>query len=142
MFFYQKNDSTRFITIYGDVLKQSLVLNVKKYCLIEEIISKYVFFNAKDVLFIANSLLNGYEIDISKTILTDDIISIGIMKKKKIKEYPCLNCGKCIEYCPVSIDIIKCLKNNQTNKNCGNCGICTYICPANITIHEKIKEEV
>lgn len=97
---------------------------------------------SKDFICIANGLMSGKIISLDNLIITENITSILIMKKNtKLShlEEKCLNCGACINICPVNINPILLLNNNdyyhKTKDKCLNCGLCSYICPAYINFN-------
>lgn len=135
-YIFGKDNTTKIITISGDAIESGKVLEVKKYCLLDEIIKKYIKINEPH-LIIVNGLMGGYEIsDSAKLIITDEIFSINIMKKAKIKDSECIKCGKCISICPIKINP---LEKSDYHK-CIDCGLCSYICPANINLRKFIKD--
>ena len=80
--------------------------------------------------------MTGFKIDNpAYYILTDDITSIHLLKKLPKYNTECLNCGKCIQVCPVGVNPIKGINLS----NCLDCGLCTFFCPASINLREKIK---
>ena len=58
---------------------------------------------------------------------------------------PCINCGRCMEKCPVGISVpmvdkVMAVKKEERRvkllidtgvRQCVDCGCCTYVCPAN-----------
>lgn len=130
-YLYGVDNTTTLITISGDALVNGVVLRVKKYTLLKDILKKFVEFNTEKRIFIVNGLMAGYEIkDVNEFVITDDVYSINIMKRKGIKERNCINCGKCIDVCPVGVNPLT-LKNMD---KCIDCGLCSYICPVNINL--------
>ena len=75
-------------------------------------------------------------------ILRSDQIGFG-------KTTPCLNCGKCVEICPMNImpNIIANFAQKErfddaeefNALDCFECGACSYICPAKINLVQNIK---
>lgn len=65
------------------------------------------------------------------------------------EETPCINCGHCIESCPMGLmpNILnKATKNkdfqrldNYAIMNCVECGCCAYVCPAKIQLVQSIR---
>ncbi|WP_367682239.1 electron transport complex subunit RsxC [Buchnera aphidicola] len=65
-------------------------------------------------------------------------------KDKKIIEYPCINCGYCVELCPVNLlpqEIFIYCKSSDSQKlkklhflDCIECKICEKVCPSNIPL--------
>jgi electron transport complex protein RnfC len=64
-------------------------------------------------------------------------------------EGPCLNCGKCVDVCPVNLlptKIARAVKFDKIEdaqslhiEDCMECGSCTYKCPAHIPIVHYVK---
>ena len=85
--------------------------------------------------------MSGKEIDINNLIITSDLTSILVIKKETIekahrKEGKCLNCGACIDICPVGINPLLLKEKNYKEKNkCLKCGLCSYICPVYINFN-------
>ena len=75
-------------------------------------------------------------------VLKNNNVIIALAKKDVVsfKESPCINCGKCIQACPLKlmpcmfdraveagkVDVLRNLKVNL----CMECGCCAYVCPA------------
>lgn len=66
-----------------------------------------------------------------------------------IREYPCINCGNCVEVCPIRLvpsQIVNFVKYQKIDDavewnihNCIECGSCSYICPSKINLVHFIK---
>ena len=64
------------------------------------------------------------------------------------KERVCINCGKCVESCPVRIHVKDVddafeardysLAKKLGAETCLNCGVCTYVCPAKRDLAQKV----
>ena len=132
-----KDTSTTLITISGSALKENKVIRVKKYTLLSDILDNYFTFTTDKFEVIANGLMQGFLIsDITNFVITDDIYAINVMKYSKIQEEDCINCGKCIEICPMGVNPL----SGKNIRNCINCSLCSYICPAFINLKEKLEE--
>ena len=76
--------------------------------------------------------------------ITEDLQSLLIVPKKDIPpEEKCLNCGECLNICPVGINPI--LLKNATYKKlveekCLKCGLCSYICPTYINFNKYMED--
>ena len=127
------DNTTKFITISDNVTCK--IIRCKKYTLLSDII-EFAYPTLKNYHIIINGLMTGLEIDNpTYFILTDDIKSIHLLKKLPRFNKECLNCGKCINVCPVGVNPI----NGINLSNCLDCGLCTFFCPASINLREKIK---
>ncbi len=125
--------STKVITISGDGIDKSLVMRVKKYSLLKEILLKY-FVLDKDTDIIINGLMTGYKVsNIDNVIIDDNVESINIMKHVEYFTSKCIKCGKCIRVCPFGVNIL----SGKNLKNCINCGLCSYVCPSHINLRRK-----
>lgn len=133
--FKGKVATTKLITISGDAIKENKVLRIKINTSLKDVIDKYIDINSK-CDYIVNGLMTGFKINnIDNFIITKEVESINIMKKKTIKESKCIRCGKCIKVCPYGVNPVT-LDNKE---NCINCGLCTFICPCYINLKERLK---
>ena len=127
------DNTTNFITVTDNITCK--IIRCKKYTLLSDIIS-FAYPSLKNYHIIINGLMTGEEINNpTYYILTDDIKSIHLIKKMPKYNKECLNCGKCIQVCPVDVNLIKGLNLDK----CIDCGLCTFFCPASINLREKIK---
>ena len=133
---HKKINDTEIITICGNAIKKSIVLRCKKYVLLSDIIKKYIKIIDNNYIVFINGIIGGYEANLDNVVITDDIKAIYIMKKESIKEYECTKCGKCMEVCPLNINIF----SKRSIKKCIDCGLCNYICPSYINIRKYVKE--
>lgn len=100
---------------------------------------------------IDGNILSGtalYDTDASISLLTDTVLLEKFNILEKIKESPCISCGKCISVCPVFInprlldeayineDFDELEKNNVFS--CIECGCCSYVCPSKRFLTQRI----
>lgn len=128
------DDTTTLLTISGDAILESKVLRVKKYVAFSDVLSKFFTITNDNYRVIVNGLMCGIEMN-SDFIIDETISSINIMKKVDNPETGCLNCGKCIEICPVSVNPL----SGKNKERCIDCGLCTYICPGFVNLRAKLK---
>ena len=74
---------------------------------------------------------------------------ILVKNARTIKESDCINCGRCVDVCPMGLQPTlypKYVKKGRYSdckefyvENCVECGACTYACPAGIPIVQYIK---
>ena len=136
-----KITTNQIITISGNNLKKSKIFNVRINTSLKEIIGKDLELIEQDYDLYLNGFLMGYHINkIEDVIITDEIHTIVINKKRKIEETECINCGACYKICPVNINVKKCYDEKKYSKRCLGCGLCNYICPANLKLKEIVKD--
>jgi electron transport complex protein RnfC len=90
-----------------------------------------------------------YTLDIPVIKGTSGIVVLPEDGWQRIEEQPCINCGKCIEVCPMNLmprqlDIY--VRNGLWNKaqeigilNCIECGSCAYVCPGGRSLVHSIR---
>ena len=104
-----------------------MVLNVKKYSFLKEIISNIDILD-NDYDIIINNSLCGDIVDIKDSIIDDDINLVVINKRREDKIYRCIKCSWCIDVCPMGINPL--VKSDK----CIHCGLCNYVCPSKIEV--------
>jgi len=73
-----------------------------------------------------------------------------LVEKRRIQdEQNCINCGRCVDICPMNLMPLMYVRNTKKGDyetcqeyhigNCIECGLCSYVCPANIPIVGYIK---
>ena len=100
---------------------------------------------------ISGNVLSGtalYDLDASISLLDDTILYQKVNILEKVKESPCISCGKCISICPVFInpkvlddaylsgDFDGLQKNNV--HSCIECGCCSFVCPSKRFLTQRI----
>lgn len=137
--FKSKDKSEKLITISGDAILKSLVINTKIGVSLEELLEKFITFTFDDFDVYINGFLKGIEVkEIKDIVITDEIDSIVINKKGISEISKCINCGACVKVCPVKINVKKCYVKKLSHKNCLGCGLCDFICPANLKLKEVV----
>ena len=120
----------KLVTITGDALNKSKVMNVKIGTRLADILTDEFKIINDNYHIIINGLLSGYEVDNLNTIITSNVRSVYINTIKKCKEEKCINCGLCHLLCPVSADP----RTGYKMDKCIKCSLCNYICPSKIRI--------
>ena len=120
----------KLVTFSGNLLNKSKVINCKLGTNISEILEEE--FNIKDSNYdiVINGLLSGYKVENSNVCITNNIRSVFVVKPIRCKTQECINCGNCLNYCPVGANP----KTGYKMEKCIKCGLCSYICPANINL--------
>lgn len=127
----------KLITVAGNCLEKSFVINVKIGTSIAELIKECCKITNEKYYCIINGLIAGTTLDSLNDIVTLETRSIFLNTISDEKAYKCINCGLCNMKCPVGLNpkYIKEHKNADKSK-CINCGLCTYICPSKINFKE------
>lgn len=134
---YGRDLLTRVITVSGDALKIGCVFQIKKNIILKDLLDKIRDLMMPPYVLIAGNLLNGNVINES-LILTDEVVSIHVMKKKEFKTKKCINCGACVNICPVGVNPHKCMVKKTHDEKCIKCGLCSYVCPSFIPLRNLV----
>ena len=131
--------TTTFITLNDKLNNKMKVLHINIGTNVKDILKEY---NIKDEVTI-NGLISGINLKDKNFIIDKNFRSIFISNIKEYAELECINCGKCIQVCPVQINP-KYMHFNKDNKSknykekCVNCGMCEYVCPSKINLTKGI----
>lgn len=130
----------KFLTITGNAIENPQVFKCKMYTKLDDIITNFIKFKSENYVIIVNNLLSNHFCDAKELIVTDDIDSIFIMKKREYKEKKCILCGKCNDICPVKIKVSNLINGKNCDyEDCIKCGLCNYICPSYININKYLE---
>jgi electron transport complex protein RnfC len=148
---YKKPLIERVVTVAGDIIHQKNLLvrigtpikNLIDYC--------GGFTNSPDKIIMGGPMMGVAQHSLNTPVIkgTSGIIILKSDKTYLGKTTPCLNCGKCIEICPMNImpNIIASFAQKErfddaeefNALDCIECGSCSYICPAKINLIQNIK---
>ena len=128
--------TTTYISLKGDLIKLNKVLQVNMGTNVTDVLNEY---GIKNNNVIINGLLNGIILKDSNFIIDKNIRSIFVNTHSDTKEVDCINCGLCLDICPVNINP-KYMYHNKDKKSkkykgiCIKCGMCSYVCPSKIDL--------
>ncbi len=133
----RKPITEKLITLSGNSIEESKVINVKIGTSIADIITNCCEIINDKYFVVTNGLIAGVTLTSLNQIVTKDLRSIFLNTKNKDTEKKCINCGLCNVKCPVGLNP-KYLKEHKKadRSKCLNCGLCTYICPSKINFKE------
>lgn len=126
----KKPITDKLVTISGNLITKSKVMKVKIGTNLGDMLINEFKFKNKDYHIIVNGLLSGYEINSLNYIITPNTRSIFINTVEQNIPSKCINCGMCINYCPMDCNP----KEKINMEKCFKCGLCNYICPSKINI--------
>lgn len=132
----------KLITVSGTGVLNPSIVNVRIGTDIKDILKEIKLKN-QNLDFYLNGLMTGTKINPKDYIITNDIDSLIIMEAKAMpQEEKCINCGACLDICPVNLNpvMFKNKKYLEHAKNiCINCNLCSYICPVYINFNKFLK---
>lgn len=130
----------KIITLSGNALNNPQVVLIKLGTSISWIIDNICQFNGEYDIYL-NGIMQGKKLESYKNYIVDEKLdSILFMKKENIKPKNCINCGACLDICPINSNPVEAYLHHKKIK-CINCGLCTYICPAYINLRKYIRED-
>jgi len=138
---YRKPVVERIITISGNNIKNPQNILVKDGTLIKDIINYIGGYTKNKVTLISNGPMIGNALDSDDIVVNKKLCGIVAMDIETTFENKCINCGKCINICPVRLSPVL-IMNSKNNKileklnpdKCVECGLCSYICPSKIDL--------
>lgn len=144
---YNRCISKRIVTITGEGFTSPINALVKIGSKMNDNIKKIGKYKGTDLKFIAGGPMMGESIDTDNFPVVANLSCITILEHAFEEINECMNCGRCINVCPVglcpvlimnNINNIDILKQLQVEK-CIECGLCSYICPSKIGLREGVK---
>ena len=145
---YNRPLTERIITIMGNGVKKEVNVKVKIGALISEIIENIGGYkDIKNPILIAGGLLRGNSLPTDELLVTKDLNCVIVDSYTKEISYPCINCGKCSNICPVNLIPVFIMQNYNNKEKlkylkpnkCIECGLCSYICPSKIELMKYVK---
>lgn len=133
----RKPITEKYVTIGGNCIKESIVVNTKIGVKIADLIKSTCEIINEDYYVIVNGLISGITLESLNSIITLSTRSIFLNTLDKTSEKECINCGLCTLKCPVGLNPKYIREHKKADKSkCINCGLCSYICPSKINFKE------
>lgn len=128
--------STRYVTVCSPNEDKAYVILTKYGASLGEMVKNTIGETAitKDI-FLNNFLRKVKCVNLGSLIVSDTIKSIFLMEHTDNPVLKCINCGKCVDICPVKINPM----DKKLDPACIRCGLCNFVCPANINLIDKEK---
>lgn len=146
---YRKPITQRIITISGKNIKNPQNILVKDGTLIKDIINYIGGYKNSKTILVSNGPMIGNALNNDDVVINKKLTGIIALDCDiNDKELDCINCGKCVNICPVRLSPIL-IKNTNNSKvleklnpnKCVNCGLCSYICPSKIDLREIVNSK-
>lgn len=139
----------RVVTVDGPAIKEPKMLIAPIGTRVSEIL-KYV--ELKDGVELGKVIIGGpmngtsvYSIDAPLSKVANAVLLFGEKEAVLPEASECINCGRCIETCPIGISVADVDRANKVKnpdkrakliietgvRQCVDCACCSYVCPAN-----------
>jgi electron transport complex protein RnfC len=149
---YEKPLIERIVTVTGSIIKSPGNFKVRIGTKIGELIEECDGFYELPARIIAGGPMMGFAVHDLDTPVTKGMSGIIALSKKEVPSSPetaCLQCGRCIRVCPLSLSptllfkLIEHKRFEEAEKNglfdCKECGCCAYACPAQLPLVQGMK---
>lgn len=133
----------RIMTLSGDAYKETGNYNVRLGINYKELIEQAGGFEVEPEKMISGGPMMGlpiYDLDMPVTRNSSALLAFKKDVAATMQETNCINCGKCVEACPIFLmptKMYKAAKKGDFEKyikldgpECITCGSCSYVCPA------------
>ncbi len=139
----------RVLTVTGNCIVNPANVKAAVGMPVEELMSYYNVESRGGVDLYMGGPMMGFSLDNFQTGILKTTSGIVMDRLKKEREYPCVNCGRCVDWCPMSLvpqRLNRLYEAADTEALCENgisdcmeCGICAYVCPSKIPLTHKFK---
>jgi electron transport complex protein RnfC len=149
---YEKPLIERILTVTGSVVKNPGNFKVRIGTKIGELLEECEGFHELPAKIIVGGPMMGFAVHNLDIPVTKGMSGIIALSKKEVSESrqtACLQCGRCIRVCPLSLSptlLFKWIEHNrfeEAEKNglfdCKECGCCSYTCPARLPLVQGMK---
>ena len=139
--------TNKVVSVWGDSLLKPQILDLPLGTPVNDILKRCEA-DKNITKVVASGVISGY-LTAPYLPITRYDSSITVIKDVSVlKQNECINCGKCLDVCPVGLAPCYILQKPfkigesrffKTFKYCIECGCCSYVCPANIPLKTYIK---
>lgn len=139
--------TNKVVSVWGDSLSKPQILDLPLGTPVNDVLKKCEA-NENITRVIASGVISGYLTAPYLPITRYDNSITVVEEIPELKQNECINCGKCLEVCPVGLAPCYILQKPfkmwesrffKTFHYCIECGCCSYVCPANIPLKSYIK---
>ena len=137
----------RIMTLSGDAFKETTNLNVRLGMSYNEIVGAVGGFKSEPKKMLSGGPMMGlpiYSLDMPVAKNSSALLAFIKDPLSNIKQTHCINCGRCVEACPINLlptRMLKAAKVDNFEKyiklnglECITCGCCSYVCPARLPL--------
>jgi Na+-translocating ferredoxin:NAD+ oxidoreductase subunit C len=142
----------RYLTLAGDVLPNPGVYMVRIGTILKDLIDYTGGLSSEpDKIIFGGPMMGLTQVSLDMPILkgTSGVLLLSKKFVSDYKEYPCIRCARCVDYCPMRLmptRIAQAVKHKKWGllkeynaSDCIECGCCSYICPSGIPLLDYIK---
>ena len=139
----------RYVTVAGGAIRKPNVLKARIGTPIGDLVEECGgFLEAPERLVLGGPFtgLPARDLDIPVTKTLGAVLALLPQETRKGRERACIRCGRCAEFCPVSLDPEAIWRRlsaglmDEANKHgladCIACGLCSYVCPSRIPLSQ------
>jgi electron transport complex protein RnfC len=133
----------RIMTISGDAYNETANLNVRFGISYQEVVNAVGGFKTNPEKMISGGPMMGlpiFSLDMPVTKNSSALLAFSKDPLSKQKETNCINCGRCVNACPINLvptRMFKAAKKGNfdeyiklNGQECITCGCCSFVCPA------------
>jgi len=144
--------TSRVVTVTGDAIKEPKNIRFKIGTSVRELVEAAGGFKEEPMKVISGGPMMGiamYSLDVPATKGTSGVLCLTKEVAEIEEESNCINCGKCVQVCPMDLMPTKiataaAIKNNDmfnqyNGRDCIECGCCSFICPARRHLLQRIR---
>ena len=137
----------RIMTLSGDAFKETANLNVRLGMSYNEVIDAVGGFKVEPKKMISGGPMMGlpiFSLDMPVSKNSSALLAFEKDSLTNIKQTNCINCGRCVEACPINLLPTRMYKATKADNfeeyiklnglECIMCGSCSYACPAKLPL--------
>ncbi|WP_125154695.1 electron transport complex subunit RsxC [Clostridium rectalis] len=144
--------TSRVVTVTGDAIKEPKNIRFKIGTSVSELVEAAGGFAEEPLKVISGGPMMGMamsSLDVPATKGTSGVLCLTKKTAEIEDESNCINCGKCVQVCPMNLMPTKLataatVMNNDmfdqfSGRDCIECGCCSFVCPARRHLLQRIR---
>jgi len=142
----------RVVTVTGSGIKEPKNLLVRIGTTFQDIVDQCGGLTTDAAKIIMGGPMMGVSqasLEVPVVKATSCILVLNKKDSQLDKQYPCIKCGRCLEFCPMNLVPTRLAAYAENGKygefeewggqDCMECGCCAYVCPSKIPIVQLVK---